>query len=159
MVIRYAYYLLFAVAKMEIYENSLNVNSILNRWYQNYKDKNYGAFVNFAGIVRDENGISGLSFEIYEPLLESWFKGWQKRAKKLNAIVLMAHSKGDVLVHESSYLAAVLSPKRKVALSLINDFVEDFKANAPIWKYDIINGQKIYAKDRSQPVEFAGLFK
>ena len=47
--------------------------------------------------------------------------------------------------------------KRKVALSLINDFVEDFKANAPIWKYDLKNAQRIYAKDRSQAINGAGI--
>ena len=74
-----------------------------------------------------------------------------------NAIVLMAHSKGDVLNHKSSYIAAVCSPKRRVALELIDEFVEDFKANAPIWKYDIINGTRKYALDRSTEIKGAGL--
>ena len=39
----------------------------------------------------------------------------------------------------------------------INDFVEDFKANAPIWKYDLKNAQRIYAKDRSQAINGAGI--
>jgi len=69
----------------------------------------------------------------------------------------MAHSIGDVLVHESSYISAVYSPKRRVALELIEEFVEDFKANAPIWKYDLINGKRVYAKDRSTPIEGSGI--
>jgi molybdopterin synthase catalytic subunit len=44
-----------------------------------------------------------------------------------------------------------------VALELIEEFVEDFKANAPIWKYDVINGKRIYAEDRSMPMDGAGL--
>jgi len=52
-------------------------------------------------------------------------------------------------VHTSSYISAVFSPQRKVALALINDFVEDFKANAPIWKYDVKDGKRIYAQERS----------
>jgi molybdopterin synthase catalytic subunit len=69
----------------------------------------------------------------------------------------MAHSKGDVPLHTTSYIAAVLSPKRKVALALINDFVEDFKAKAPIWKYDLRGGKRVYAEDRSTALPAAGL--
>ena len=69
----------------------------------------------------------------------------------------MSHSKGDVLNHQSSYISAVLSPKRRVALEMIDEFVEDFKASAPIWKYDIIDGKRVYAEDRSTPLENSGL--
>ena len=69
----------------------------------------------------------------------------------------MAHSRGDVPIHTSSYMSAVFSPKRRVALELIDEFVEDFKANAPIWKYDIIDGKRVYADDRSTPMGGAGL--
>ncbi|NPA82819.1 MAG: molybdenum cofactor biosynthesis protein MoaE [Epsilonproteobacteria bacterium] len=142
---------------LELYNGSLNVEEILSRWYREYKDKNFGAFINFVGIVREENQIDGLSFDIYEPLLKNWFSSWQERAKKRGALVLMAHSIGDVLVHQSSYISAVLSPKRRVALSLIDEFVEDFKANAPIWKYDLVGGKRVYAKDRSLKLPNSGI--
>lgn len=143
---------------MQIYNGSLDVQSITNEWYDKFKDKNCGALITFVGIVREEGGISALSFDIYEPILKKWLDAWQERAKKENAYVLFAHSKGDVPVHTSSYVAGVVSPQRKVALRLINEFVEDFKANAPIWKYDVINGERIYAKERSQAINGAGLF-
>jgi len=142
---------------LELYEGDLPVETITNRWYSDFKNSNYGAIITFVGVVRDEDGIDGLSFDIYEPILKSWFNNWQEKAKKQNAIVLMAHSKGDVLNHNSSYIAAVCSPKRRVALELIDEFVEDFKASAPIWKYDIINGKKEYALNRSQAINGAGI--
>ena len=142
---------------LEIYDGSLHVEAILARWYDDIKDKNFGAFIPFVGIVRDEKGIDGLSFDIYEPILNSWFDDWQKRAKEEGAMLFMAHSRGDVKNHTSSYISAVLSPQRKVGLKLINEFVEDFKANAPIWKYDLIDGKRVYAKDRSTPLNGAGL--
>jgi len=142
---------------LEIYQGSLEVNSIVNRWYDELKVKNYGAIIHFIGVVREENQIEGLSFDIYEPLLKKWFNSWLELAKKQNTLIYMAHSFGDVLVHESSYIALVASPKRKVALSLINEFVEDFKANAPIWKYDLVNGKRVFAKDRSQKLDGAGI--
>jgi len=131
---------------MQIYNGSLDVRSITNEWYDRFKDKNCGALITFVGIVREEGGISALSFDIYEPILKKWLDAWQERAKKENAYV-----------HTSSYVAGVVSPQRKVALRLINEFVEDFKANAPIWKYDVINGERIYAKERSQAINGAGL--
>ncbi len=144
---------------LKLYQGDLNTIEILNQWYEIYKDQNYGAFINFVGIVRDENGIDGLSFDIYEPILNRWFDSWQKKAKEKNAIVLMAHSIGDVPNHQCSYISAVLSPNRKVALKMIDEFVEDFKANAPIWKYDMIDGKRVYAKDRSKALKHSGLLK
>jgi len=56
---------------LEIHNGNLNVEAITNRWYQDMKDKNFGAIITFVGVVRDEDGINGLSFDIYEPILES----------------------------------------------------------------------------------------
>ena len=144
---------------LALYEGALPVEEILKDWYQGYHDKNFGAFINFVGIVRDEDGIEGLSFDIYEPILRSWFDAWQERAQEQGATLLMAHAKGDVLNHQSSYIAAVLSPKRRVALELIDLFVEDFKASAPIWKYDIIGGKREYALERSKALKNSGILK
>jgi len=142
---------------VELYDGALNVSSILSRWYEDEAHSNYGAYIPFIGTVRDEDSIDGLSFDIYEPILFSWFDEWQKKAKSSGAFLKMAHSRGDVLLHQSSYIAAVFSPKRKVALSMINDFVEDFKASAPIWKYDLKNGKRVYADERSTALKGSGL--
>lgn len=145
------------MSELSLYDGPLNVEKIFNGWHEEYKTQNFGAFITFVGIVRDEDGIEGLSFDVYEPILNSWFDEWQTKAKAQNGLILMAHSRGDVPLHTTSYIAAVLSPKRKVALALINDFVEDFKAKAPIWKYDIRGGQRVYANDRSTALPAAGL--
>ena len=142
---------------MELYEGPLNVKEIFGRWLDEEAKSNYGAYIPFVGTIRAEDGIEALSFDIYEPILRSWFDAWQVKASERGARVKMAHSVGDVPVHSSSYVAAVFSPRRRVALELIEEFVEDFKANAPIWKYDVIDGRRIYAEDRSTPMEGAGL--
>jgi len=142
---------------LELYDGALPVDKILKVWYEAEQTSNYGAYIPFVGTVRSEDGIDGLSFDIYEPILSSWFEAWQEKAKQKGAIVKMAHSRGDVLLHESSYISAVFSPKRRVALELIDEFVEDFKASAPIWKYDLIDGERIYAKDRSTAIKGSGI--
>jgi len=142
---------------LSLYNGALDVPNILKEWYEDEARSNYGAYIPFVGTVRSEDGIEGLSFDIYEPILESWFKAWQQKAKEKGAVIKMAHSRGDVMLHESSYIAAVFSPKRRVALEFIDEFVEDFKASAPIWKYDLKNGQRIYAKDRSTAIKGSGI--
>ncbi len=142
---------------VELYDGALHVSEILSRWYDEEARSNYGAYIPFVGTVRSEDSIDGLSFDIYEPILENWFSAWQIKAKEAGAIVKMAHSRGDVMLHESSYIAAVFSPKRRVALEMIDDFVEDFKAGAPIWKYDLKEGKRLYAEDRSTPIIGSGL--
>lgn len=142
---------------LKLYDGPLDVASIIKIWYEDEATKNYGAYITFVGTVRSEGGIDGLSFDIYEPILESWFKTWQESAKQKGALVKLAHSRGDVLLHESSYVAAVFSPKRRVALELIDEFVEDFKANAPIWKYDLRDKKRIYAQERSTAIKGSGI--
>ncbi len=142
---------------LELYDGALDVPAILKRWYEEEAKSNYGAYIPFIGTIRDEDSIEGLSFDVYEPILISWFNSWQNKAKAKGAIIKMAHSKGDVMLHESSYIAAVFSPKRRVALEFIDAFVEDFKASAPIWKYDLKHGERIYAKDRSTAIQGSGI--
>jgi len=142
---------------LELHDGALNVPEILTRWYASESTSNYGAYIPFVGTVRDEDGIEGLSFDVYEPILNSWFDEWVAKAEPLGAILKMAHSRGDVLIHESSYIAAVFSPKRRVALETIEKFVEDFKASAPIWKYDLRGGERLYALERSTAISGAGL--
>jgi len=142
---------------LELYDGSLNVSKIQKKWYEEESRSNYGAFISFVGTVRSEDEIDGLSFDIYEPILNKWFSEWQEKAKEKGAIIKMAHSRGDVMLHESSYIAAVFSPKRRVALELIDEYVEDFKARAPIWKYDIRGSKRIYAKERSTAIKGSGL--
>ncbi|MEA3491063.1 MAG: molybdenum cofactor biosynthesis protein MoaE [Campylobacterota bacterium] len=142
---------------MELYEGSLDVKAIFGKWLDEEASSNYGAYIPFVGTIRAEDGIEALSFDIYEPILQKWFDTWQERAAREGAVVKMAHAVGDVPIHSSSYISAIFSPRRRVALELIDIFVEDFKANAPIWKYDVIDGERIYADDRSTPMSGAGL--
>jgi molybdopterin synthase catalytic subunit len=144
---------------LEIYDRPLPGDDIIIRWLNSQHSKNYGAFIPFFGIVRGEDNIEALSFDIYEPLLISWFNSWQEKAKAQDALLLMAHSKNRVPLHKVSFMCGIFSKGRRVALDMIDDFVEDFKKNAPIWKYDIINGEKIYAKNRSVPLVGSGILK
>lgn len=141
-----------------LYDGALPTNEIYTQWECLAQSRNAGALSIFTGIVRKENQIDALSFDIYEPLLRKWFDKWHKYAEDtFSAYLCMAHSVGDVPCHKSSYMCGVISANRKGALSIYADFIEDFKANAPIWKYDVINKQRIYAKSRSKPLDGSGI--
>lgn len=154
---------------LEIFNGALPTKEIYSCWEEKARAQNNGALCVFVGIVREEaiteskdsqsQSIEALSFDIYTPLLQKWFRSWQERARAVGAQILMAHSLGDVPKGASSYMCAVISPKRRAALSLYEDFIEDFKANAPIWKYDVIDGKRIFALSRSTPIQGSGVLK
>lgn len=162
MAIKYAFYHQFAGDKMEnffIDKNGLDMIKHYQNAYDISKAHSFGALSNFSGIVRDDEGATALSFDIYEPILKKWFEKWEIKAQKIECLVYFAHSVGDVIVGESSYFAATMSKHRRKSLELLDEFVEDFKKNAPIWKYDIINNQRKYAFQRSFELAGAGAFK
>ncbi len=140
-----------------LFNCALDDKFLYNKFSASAAKLNYGAFVCFSGIIRKEDNINGLSFDIYEPLLKEWFNEWCKKVENMNVKLFFAHSIGDVLIGQSSYFAAIASSHRKNALELFPNFIEDFKKNAPIWKYDLINNERIYAKDRSFMLKNAGI--
>ncbi|WP_104747862.1 molybdopterin synthase catalytic subunit [Helicobacter cetorum] len=142
---------------LKIIQGALDTQELLKDYQQEAQAQNFGAFCVFLGIVREENNIQGLSFDIYEVLLKTWFEKWYTRAKNLGVVLKMAHSNGDVLVGQSSFLCVLMGKNRKNALELYENFIEDFKHNAPIWKYDLINNERIYAKERSHTLKGSGL--
>lgn len=144
---------------LEIFEHPLENEKIYQKWLDFAKANNLGASSIFVGIVREENHCEGLSFDIYEPLLQQWFAEWSKKALEINVFLKMAHAKGNVYNHQSSYMSGCFSSQRKACLSLFEDFIEDFKHKAPIWKYDLKDGQRIYAKERSHKLPFSGILR
>ncbi|MDO7253553.1 molybdopterin synthase catalytic subunit [Helicobacter cappadocius] len=142
---------------LEIYEGALPTYEIYQKWELQAKNRNFGAFCVFTGIVREEKQIEGLSFDIYKPLLDKWFCHWEEKAAHQEVVLMMAHSVGDVKNAQSSYMSATMSSHRKIALAIYEDFIEDFKHNAPIWKYDLKDGKRIYAIDRSHHLNGSGI--
>ena len=139
---------------LEVFKGGIPVIETLDRWYEEFKLQGYGAMIPFIGIVRADNGIDGLSFDLYLPMLNEWFKKWQNIE---GVKITMAHSFGDVMVGESSFLCSIFTKHRREGFEYLEKFVEDFKANAPIWKYDLINGKRVFASDRAKKLPGAGI--
>ena len=139
---------------LEVFKGGVPVIHTLERWYEEFKLDGFGAMIPFIGIVRPDNGIEGLSFDLYLPMLNEWFKKWQNIE---GVKITMAHSFGDVMVGESSFLCSIFTKHRREGFEYLEKFVEDFKANAPIWKYDLINGKRVFAETRAKELPGAGI--
>jgi len=140
---------------VELYAGGIPVQKVLGKWLDEVRQEGkFGAFIPFIGIVRAEKGIEGLSFDIYPPLLEKWFKKWEKLSE---GKIFMAHSIGDVKIGETSFLAVVATSHRQEGFALLKEFVENFKKEAPIWKYDLIEGKRYFLMERASPLQNAGL--
>lgn len=144
---------------LEIHSGPLPAAEILSRWNAIHRRHNHGALTSFTGTIREEDGIEALSFDLYRPILSSWFQAWADELAAHDSLLFMAHSEGDVTIGTSSYLCAISSPKRRIALEYLDRFVEDFKRSAPIWKYDVIDGKRRYAEERSTPLHHAGILR
>ena len=53
---------------LEVFKGGVPVIPTLERWYEEFKLEGYGAMIPFIGIVRPDNGIEGLSFDLYLPM-------------------------------------------------------------------------------------------
>lgn len=137
---------------VEIYKNAIPVMDVMHEWYK--ESYGYGAMIPFIGVVRADDSIEALRFDLHETMLNGWFS---RHKHQSDTKILMAHSKGDVKVGQTSFMAAVFSKHREEGFGEIEKFVEAFKAHAPIWKFDVIEGQAHYAKDRSKPLPNSGI--
>ncbi len=68
---------------LEIIQGALDTDKLLKAYQEEACAKNFGAFCAFVGIVRGEDNIQGLSFDIHEALLKTWFEKWHHKAKDL----------------------------------------------------------------------------
>lgn len=138
---------------MEFFSGGIDVENILSKWYKE-RDLKYGAMIPFIGVVRDDDGIEALSFDIYIPMFEKWFDKWRNLE---DVEIKMVHSIGNVEVGETSFMCVIFTKHRKKGFEYLEKFVEDFKATAPIWKYDVKNNKRIFALKRSKQLPFAGI--
>lgn len=150
-----------STSELLIMDGNLPLKTLYARYNRLAKANNNGAVVHFTGFVRQEGEMcqdDGLYFELYEPLLVQWFSKHKERLESQEVLVCMAHSRGFVPIGKSSFSVCLIAKQRASVLGELANFVEDFKQNAPIWKYDSINGKHIFERARAKPLHGSGLF-
>ncbi|GAA9742036.1 hypothetical protein VN0139_06180 [Helicobacter pylori] len=107
---------------LKIIQGALDTDKLLKAYQEEACMKNFGAFCVFVGIVRGEDNIQGLSFDIYEALLKTWFEKWHYKAKDLGVVLKMAHSLGDVLIGQKLIFMRFNGKEQKKCLRTIPRF-------------------------------------
>ena len=98
-----------------------------------------GAVLEFHGIVREfEQGakISALVYELYEPMAEAVIRRILETLGETHPClsVHVIHRHGTVPVGEASIHVRVESKHRGEGLRLLEEFMNQLKADVPIWK-------------------------
>ena len=102
-------------------------------------DPSIGAVVEFAGIVRGEEGglaIAALDYEAYEVMARSEM---ERIVSELSGTypcrsVEVTHRVGRVPVGEASILVRIEAKHRAEAFGMLAEFMDRLKRDVPIWK-------------------------
>lgn len=102
-----------------------------------------GAFVEFSGIVRDEEAgarITGLRYELYEAMA---LREMQRLIAELGTIypchrIEVIHRYGLIPVGEAAILVAIAAKHRREAFALLSELMDRLKTEVPIWKVEVI---------------------
>jgi molybdopterin synthase catalytic subunit len=98
-----------------------------------------GALVEFYGIVRETEGaerIASLQYEAYAAMAEKVMR--EKIAlleeKHPCQAIRIVHRLGTVPVGESAIYVGIMSRHRREGFLLLQEFMDEFKKDVPIWK-------------------------
>lgn len=106
-------------------------------------DGSDGAWLDFYGIVRDREPdgtpIEAIDYEAHAPMAEHQIHKLLDRlaARFPLSAVLVVHRIGPVPAGEPSLLVRILSPHREEALHACRAFLDELKAEVPIWKHPV----------------------
>ena len=95
--------------------------------------------VTFEGIVRRREGeqdISGLDYEVYEPMASREMQRLAEQLVQEFALlgIMAEHSRGRVPVGRCSFRLRTAAEHRKAALQAADRFIDQLKRDIPIWK-------------------------
>jgi len=98
-----------------------------------------GAWVEFSGIVRSEEGgrsIAALEYEAYDSMAKRVMRGLLEElgARHGCPLAQVIHRVGVIPAGETAIWIGVGSGHRKEALALVTEFMDRLKQDVPIWK-------------------------
>jgi molybdopterin synthase catalytic subunit len=100
------------------------------------KKPEMGAIVTFLGMVRADEGVTGMNVEADEELAEAEFKNLEREAReKFNVeAVEIVHREGSLKVGENIVVILVGAKHRKEAFRACEFLIDALKERVPIWK-------------------------
>jgi molybdopterin molybdotransferase len=114
-----------------------------------------GAWLEFRGVVRDEEGgrkISALEYEAYSPMAEIELRRiLESLAKKFPCFATkIIHRTGIIPVGETAIYVGIASAHRGEAIAALAEFMDKLKQDVPIWKR---RGIAVAVSNRRNPSE------
>lgn len=103
-----------------------------------------GAISSFVGITRDNfesKKVLKLSYEAYVPMAEKVLRelcdeATKEKFKGVKRIAIV-HLLGDCPIGHASVIICVSSPHRRLAIDCCHFLIDELKAKAPIWKFEV----------------------
>ncbi|TAJ48894.1 MAG: molybdenum cofactor biosynthesis protein MoaE [Herbiconiux sp.] len=102
------------------------------------QERQAGAVVTFAGVVRDHDegrGVQGLSYSAHPAAGEAMAASADRvAAAHPEVVIAVSHRIGDLTVGDVALACAVSSAHRAAAFAACAELIDDIKATVPIWK-------------------------
>jgi molybdopterin synthase catalytic subunit len=113
-----------------------------------------GAVVTFTGIVRPDDGLTGMEIEHYPGMTEKAIKGIVEEAvtRWTLADALVIHRYGPLTPGEAIMMVATAAPHRGDAFAAAEFLMDYLKSRAPFWKKESRDGGATWvaAKDADE---------
>ena len=101
-----------------------------------------GAVVTFTGIVRPDDGLTGMEIEHYPGMTEKAISGIADEAVRRWSLVdvLVIHRHGPLTPGEAIMMVATAAPHRGDAFAAAEFLMDYLKSRAPFWKKESRDG-------------------
>jgi molybdopterin synthase catalytic subunit len=113
-----------------------------------------GAVVTFTGIVRPDDGLTGMEIEHYPGMTEKAISGIADEAVRRWSLVdvLVIHRHGPLTPGEAIMMVATAAPHRGDAFAAAEFLMDYLKSRAPFWKKESRDGGATWvaAKDSDE---------
>jgi len=123
-------------AAARVVDRPLSLDALVAR----VRDPRAGAVVTFQGVTRD---VPELHYEAYVEMAEERLTAIERDAVERHGLCAAAveHRVGEVPLSEPSVAVAVSAPHRAEAFAGAREIIDRVKAEAPIWKQEVEEGE------------------
>ncbi|MCS3924625.1 molybdopterin synthase [Methanosalsum natronophilum] len=135
-------------------EDTVTLNSLINRVKSNSNIKKAGAVGTFTGIVREITGnlqTQRLVFEKYDILAQKQIKEITDKLKQQEGIVdvLIHHKSGHIEPAEDIVYIVVAASHRQQLFPVLSEAIELVKEKVPIWKKEFTFDGEFWVHDKN----------
>jgi molybdopterin synthase catalytic subunit len=116
-----------------------------------------GAIASFTGIVRADDGVTGIELEHYPAMTEASLGALASEAASRWSLIgcTLIHRFGPMAVGEAIVLVITSAPHRVEALEACSFLIDRLKTDAPFWKKEYRGGQAEWVEAKASDTDRA----